>query len=126
MQGFYTQGAPNTFTLRTDEPQSPDAPTGTWEGEIGDALPIRVTFGGTADALTATLDVPDQGITAAALENVVLAPTRPIGERQAERSLAVGGPGENYAATFAWGDASLLFLIVPDSSGKVTGFTIAP
>lgn len=126
MQGFYTQGTPSTFTLRTDEPQLPDAPAGMWEGEIGGALSIRVTFAGTADALTAALDVPDQGITAAALENVVLVASRPIGERQAERSLAIGGPGENYAATFAWGEASLLFLIVPDSSGKVAGFTIAP
>lgn len=126
MQGFYTQGTPNTFTLRTAEPQLPAAPMGAWEGEIGGSLPITVTFGGTATALTATLDVPDQGIAGESLENVALTASRPIGDRRAERSLAAGGTGENYASTFAWGDISLLFLIMPDSSEKVAAFTITP
>lgn len=126
MQGFYTQGAPSTVTLRTEEPQSPEAPAGTWNGEIGGSLPIRVTFDGTADALAATLDVPDQGITREPLDDVLLRASRPIGERRAERSLPIGGAGENYAATYAWGDLSLLFLIVPDPAGKVASFTVAP
>lgn len=127
MDGFYTQaGTTSPFTLATDEPLAPDAPAGTWEGSIADTVPITVTFGGTPDALTATLDVPDQGIMGEPLAGVTLAPSRPIGERQAERSLPVGGAGENYAATCAWGEATLLFVVVPDGAGKVAGFTIAP
>lgn len=126
MQGFSTQGMASTLTLVTEEPQSPEAPAGTWNGEIGGSLPIRVTFDGTAGALAATLDVPDQGITGEPLEDVMLTPSRPIGERRAERSLPIGGAGENYAATYAWGDLSLLFLIVPDPGGKVAAFTVAP
>lgn len=126
MEGFYTQGTPAAFHLVTKKPQSPGAPGGTWEGEIGGTLPVTVTFGGTADALAATLDVPDQGIAGEPLEDVRLTPSRPIGDRRLERSLAVGETGEHYAATFAWGDLSLLVLIVPDSSGKVASFTISP
>lgn len=137
MIGFYTQaGTTSPFALRGDEPQAPDAPAGVWEGEIsgapgsastpGGGLAIRVTFGGEPGALTATLNVPEQGIREEPLADVTFSPSRPIGKRQAERSLPVGGRAENYAATFTWGDATLLFLIVPDAAGKVAGFTIAP
>lgn len=126
MEGFYTQGAPASFTLATAEPQSPEAPAGTWKGEIGGTLPIIVEFGGTAEDLTATLSVPDQGITAEPLSNVMLSSSRPIGGQQRERSLPIGGTGEHYAATHSWGEIALMFLVVPDAAGKVAAFTIVP
>lgn len=59
----------------TPEPDTTTAPVGYWEGAIltsGVELLINVTFTGDADALSGTIDIPQQGAIGFPLENITL------------------------------------------------------
>jgi murein DD-endopeptidase MepM/ murein hydrolase activator NlpD len=127
MQGYFYQGVLTTFELKPDTAQESLVPAGRWSGSLGDgALEFSITFAGSADALTATLDVPVQGIADSPLANVEFEAERPIGELLDERIQPLGDMSNLYAAEYQWGSLMLVFSATQDGKGAMLSFTAAP
>jgi murein DD-endopeptidase MepM/ murein hydrolase activator NlpD len=127
MNGFFTQGAVTTFSLAADNPQASDTHTGVWEGVIGNGqLEFSVTFAGTADALTATLDIPSQDIDDAPLSAVSFEAERPIGAFLDRRVQPLGGANNGYAEAYEWGAGIITLNAIVDESGALTSFFGSP
>jgi murein DD-endopeptidase MepM/ murein hydrolase activator NlpD len=124
MKGLYIQGSLTGFSLETEEPQTPDGPSGVWTGTIGGSLPISVNFGGGSEG-TPVMEVLDQQVSTP-VANVQLDAERPVGEQLTERSLPVGGAGNHFGSAQAWGVADLVISIGVDADGLVNGITTAP
>lgn len=127
MEGFFTQGSLSPLSLETDEKQSMRGPVGVWTGMIAGSIGISVTFSGTADALEATLAIPEQDLDVP-LDGVRFDVSRPFGEQVAERALPIGSPNEHYAAQHMWGEQTMVILVVPDpeESGKIGAISVLP
>lgn len=122
-------GTPYPFALAAAEPQTGELPAGRWSGELrGLGTGIEVTFGtGSSGELTATLDVPEQGIANAALSNVRYRADKPVGELVEDRAFAPGGASDSYTADHAWGDARLRITIgVETGTQRVTTLLVFP
>jgi|GEM_PF-1137940 len=127
MQGYFFQGVLTTFALTPDDSQESGVPTGRWSGSLDNgALEFSIEFSGTEDALTATLDVPSQGISGSPLTNVAFEEERPIGGLLDARVQALGDPSNSYAALYQWGAVMLKLEAIFDGSGALTGFSTAP
>jgi murein DD-endopeptidase MepM/ murein hydrolase activator NlpD len=127
MQGFFNQGVLTTFVLKPEVAQESDVPSGTWSGSLGDgALDFSINFSGTADALTATLDVPVQGVADSPLTNVVFEPERPIGDFIDERVQPLGNMSNGYASIYQWGSLMLNLTVNLDGAGEVLSFAGSP
>ena len=123
ISGFYHDGTSRSFRLTADEPQEAAGPTGRWTGFLyPDEAPINVTFSGPAEQLTATIDLPAQGVEGAALANVSFAAQQPIGEVVNFQSLPLSPTSRPYTEVRAWGDGYIVFNLSLDSSGTIQRF----
>lgn len=123
ISGFYHDFDFGVFTLTAEETQGGAVPVGRWNGLIyPDQVEISVNFSGSADALTATIDVPSQDIVNAPLTNVTFAPEQPIGEIVDEQALPLSSVNRSYTAVLEWGPGYLVVSTVLDNSGTLIGF----
>lgn len=139
IEGFFTQGMVAGFQLqRAGDAATPTAAAatpaadplvGAWSGVItapGLQLEITVAFASAGDALTGTIDIPEQRIDGMALSAVSYQASRPLGERRAESVLPQSPALTYYAASYAWGDAALMITLGLDADGVVSLFSVAP
>lgn len=123
ISGFYHDGRSRSFRLTTEEPQGPEGPTGQWDGFIyPDETPVSVTFSGQPDQLTATIDLPADGVQGDVLSNVTFAAQQPIGEIVNSQSLPLSPTSRAYTEVRAWGDGYIVFNLSLDSSGTIQRF----
>jgi murein DD-endopeptidase MepM/ murein hydrolase activator NlpD len=127
IEGYFLQGSLATFTLTADAAQTEAHPTGTWSGKINEpGIEFSVTFSGDAAALAATLSIPSQNIADVPLGAVSFEPEREIGDLLDERALPLGNGEDWFRASYAWGDAYLVFSVLQTADGELTGFSFAP
>ncbi len=122
-------GVPYAFSLTADTPQHGDLPNGRFSGSIPQAgLDIAVEFGTTPmGELTASLDIPAQGVQSVALSDVAYTKSKPVGELVDSRVFAPGGSHNSYTADHAWGDALLRIIVgVEVETGEVTSLQVYP
>ncbi len=128
ISGLFHQGTPAAFRLMPDAAQTGEVPTGRWTGDIiigTYTLGIEVTFSGTADALSAAISIPEQGLRDLPLADVRFERERPLGELLDERALPMGPSvgTSSYGALYPWGDAMLAINSVFDDAGKALALT---
>jgi hypothetical protein len=128
ISGYFHQGTPAAFRLRAEEPQSGNAPTGLWTGDIiigSFTLSIEVTFTGTAADLSASISIPEQGLFDHPLTDVRFDAERPIGALMDERALPMGPSmgTSSYGAVYEWGDMLLAINSGFDADNMVMGMT---
>ncbi len=128
ISGQFHQGTPAAFRLEPDDLQTGDVPAGRWTGDIiigTYTLGIEVTFSGTAEALAATISIPEQGLQDLPLADVRFEAERPLGELLDERALPMGPSvgTSSYGALYAWGDAMLAINSAFDEAGKALALT---
>lgn len=127
ISGYFHQGTPAAFELTPEEPQD-DIPAGLWTGDIligGQSLGIEVTFTGTADDLSATISIPEQGLADHPLSDVRFDAERPLGALVDERALPMGPSmgTSSYGAVYEWGDKLLAINTALDADTMVFGMT---
>jgi hypothetical protein len=128
--GLFHQGTQGAFALTPAEEQSGDFPTGLWSGDIiigAATLGIEVTFSGTADALEATISIPEQMLADHPLSDVRFEAERPLGTLVDERALPMGPSmgTTSYGAIYEWGDKLLVINSAFDEENMVIGVTPA-
>ena len=113
------------FSLEQISPARPAAPlAGRWEGAVrlGEMeLPIAVAFEGKGNDLSGTIDVPDEAVFEAQLNNVSFVSSVETGELQAESGLVLSPDAELYLSEHSWGPSTLVVTVVFDGSGAVVG-----
>lgn len=122
-------GSPYGFTLTAEVPQDSDLPDGQWTGSIMQAgLEISVVFSTNENGdLSATLDIPAQGVVEVSLGDVQYMAERPIGDQVDERAFAPGDPNDNYTADVAWADHLLRVAVQTDvETGQAVGIQVIP
>lgn len=129
IDGVFVQGIPLPFSLTTEDAQDGGAPEGRWSGRVavptGD-LEIAITFADEGGALTATLDIPAQNLSAQPLREVRFTAEQPIGPRTAERALPVGTRNTTYTAEHTWGAETLQIVLTMATDGTILGLTAVP
>jgi hypothetical protein len=128
ISGFFHQGTPAAFRLVPNGAQSDVFPSGAWSGDIiigSFTLGIDVTFEGTADDLSATISIPEQGLFSHPLSDVRFDAQRPLDALIDERALPMGPSmgTSSYGAVYEWGNALLAINSAFDEDGKVIGLT---
>lgn len=140
IEGFFTQGQVLTFSLSADDagrstPIADASPTaeptldGRWTGQIatGDPpLDIAVTFRTTDGAMSGTIDIPSQQITALPLELVSFTTDKPLDIRSRELALPHSPANRLYIAQYPWDEAALTVTVVFDATGTIRGFAPTP
>ena len=127
IEGFFQQqGTRDSFSLKPVGPQSGNAPTGRWTGSLKSiGLKFEVTFKGTLDNLTATLDSADENIVGQTLSHVALDVARPIGKRVTERIVPLGDI-QAYTDVRKWGEHQVQIDIVFNRSGEIQSLEAYP
>ena len=127
IDGYFQQtGALDTFTLVPDDAQTGDVPSGRWAGTLATfGLEFSVTFTGGAEDLSATLDIPAQGLAAYPLDRVAFHADAPIGERITERVLPMGSQ-HAYTDVRAWATSATRIDVSFDADDVIAGLQIAP
>jgi hypothetical protein len=121
-------GGPTTLVLTAESDQAQPMPTGRWTGVLDQGsvdFPVTISFEGDEDGLSATLDAPDQGLSALPASGAVLFPELPVGDRIQDTALPLGESNQVYRAEYAWGDALLGFDVAFDADLMVVGFGVA-
>ncbi len=135
IDGYFVQGGVGSFHLEAAIPQAATPSTGglplagPWDGSLTMQtveLQIAVEFVSEGDALTARIDIPEQGITAMPLANVSFQPRVALGAQTKERALPHDLAIRSYIASYAWGEASILLSLTFDASDAIAGFFLVP
>lgn len=140
IDGYFVQGGVGSFHLEaaTAQTATPVAATpstggpslaGRWNGSLSMQtveLQIAVEFVVDGDALTARIDIPEQGITAMPLANVSFQPRVELGAKTKERALPHDPATRSYIASYAWGEASIVLSLTFDASDAIVGFFFFP
>ena len=125
ISGSFTffNGVPGTFSLERPFSAEPAATlVGRWEGSIvigDDQLGIAVAFEGEGEALRGTIDVPDAGLFAVALEDVGYEPSVETGELFAESVLPASPDLGVYESEQTWGPSTLVLAVFFDRNGTI-------
>lgn len=140
IDGYFVQGGVGSFHVEaaTSPMATPSAAipataapslAGRWEGAITMQtveLQIAVEFVVDGDALTARIDIPEQGITAMPLANVSFQSRVELWAQTKERALPHDPGVQSYSASYAWGEAGIVLSLTFDASDAIAGFFLVP
>lgn len=132
ISGTFLQGGAIGWEAVPDEPQTGDAPTGSWTGVIGPGmidLGIKLEFLGDVEVLEVNLSIPTQFLLNHPMSDVVFASEIPIGEMVDTRVIPAGGDVtfvNNYAEQYEWGNHTLSLDSYWTGDEQLAGLNMVP